>query len=384
MPIDADNADAAWMDRAISLAMLGRGKVEPNPMVGCVIVRGGIVLGEGRHEYYGGPHAEPNALGACKADREGAIAYVTLEPCCHTDKQTPPCVPRLIAAKLARVVIGCLDPNPRVAGRGVSELAANGIAVTVGAQEKRARQLNAAYLMRVLEGRPYVTLKWAESADGRVAGPGGERRAISNLTSLAAVHGLRSRCDAIVVGIQTVQSDDPLLTARGVSEARPLLRVVIDPQLRLLPESQLAKTAHLSPVIAYCTSRTFATCPLAVAALRARRIEVVPLDGDERHFQLIDLLHDLHQRRATHVLVEPGPNLAAAFFRENLADRVWRICSPDRIGHPAAPSAAEIPFEPLASMDLKGDRLMEYLNPRSPAYYAPETSADWELLKLVP
>jgi diaminohydroxyphosphoribosylaminopyrimidine deaminase/5-amino-6-(5-phosphoribosylamino)uracil reductase len=289
-------------------------------------------------------------------------------------------VPRLIAAKVSRVVVGCLDPNPRVAGKGIAQLKAEGINTTVGVLEQRAKQLNAAYFARVLKGRPYVTLKWAQSADGRVAAPDGGRRTISNAASLRVVHELRSRCDAIVVGIHTVQCDDPLLTARGVPAVRPLLRVVIDPRLRLPPESQLAKTAHVSPVIVYCTSRTIETCPLAAVALRARRIEVVPLAGDERHFQLIDLLHDLYRRRVTHVLVEPGPNLAAEFFRENLADRVWRFCSPDSIGQESAPKAAKIPMEAVARMDLRGDTLTEHLNPNSPVYFAQEPSADWRLV----
>src|SRR5688572_32879202 len=168
------DTDATFMRRAIRLAMNGRGRVEPNPMVGCVIVKDGRVIGEGYHEVFGGPHAEPNALAACAAAGEspaGATAYVTLEPCCHTNKKTPPCAPRLIEAKVARVVVGCLDPNPDVDGKGVATLRAAGIEVTGPVLEPESKQLIAAFLARVRFGRPCVTLKWAESSDGKVAGP---------------------------------------------------------------------------------------------------------------------------------------------------------------------------------------------------------------------
>src|SRR4051812_44360191 len=165
--------DQDFMRLAIRLAMNGRGAVEPNPMVGCVIVKDGRVIGEGYHERFGGPHAEPNALASCTESPAGATAYVTLEPCCHTNKKTPPGTPRLIEAKLARVVIGCLDPNPDVDGKGVAMLRAAGIDVDAPALEAEAKQLIAPFLARTRYHWPYVTLKWAQSADGKIAGPGG-------------------------------------------------------------------------------------------------------------------------------------------------------------------------------------------------------------------
>jgi len=172
---DPESQDERFMRRAMELAARGRGAVEPNPMVGCVIVRDGRVIGEGFHRKFGEAHAEPTALAACVESPRGSTAYLTLEPCCHVGKKTPPCVPRLIDAGVARVVVGCLDPNPKVSGKGVEQLREAGIEVTVGVLEAEAKQLIAAFFALVKYGRPYVTLKWAESADGKVGGPPGER-----------------------------------------------------------------------------------------------------------------------------------------------------------------------------------------------------------------
>ena len=160
------------MGRALSLAARGRGAVEPNPLVGSVIVREGRVIGEGFHQRFGGPHAEAEALAACTESTAGSTAYVTLEPCCHTNKKTPPCVPRLIEAGIGRVVVACLDPNPQVGGRGVEQLRDAGIEVDVGVLEAEAKQLNAPFFALVQHHRPYVTLKWAQTADGKVAATG--------------------------------------------------------------------------------------------------------------------------------------------------------------------------------------------------------------------
>src|SRR5438874_4671655 len=225
--------DKQMMARAIAFAMRGRGQVEPKPMVGCVLVKDGRVIGEGFHASFGGPRAEPAALSACTHSPQGATAYVTLEPCCHTNKKTPPCVPALIAAKIARVVVGCVDPNPDVNGQGLDQLRAAGIAVEVNVLEEPAKQLLAPFIARVVYDRPYVTLKWAETADGKVAGPGGKRAQISNPASTKLVHELRARSDAIMVGVNTVISDDPMLTPRHVDvpPTRRLLRVVLDSRL---------------------------------------------------------------------------------------------------------------------------------------------------------
>src|SRR5688500_12293000 len=273
------------MRRAIRLAMRGRGQVEPNPMVGCVLVKDGRVIGEGFHRQFGGPHAEPNALASCTEAPAGATAYVTLEPCCHTNKQTPPCAPRLIEAKVARVVIGCLDPNPVVNGRGVAMLRAAGVRVDRPALEGAAKQLIAPFIAGTSFQRPYVTLKWAQSRNGRVAGRTGERVKITNDASDRVVHALRGRGDAIAVGTNTVLNDDPLLTARhGQAPARNLIRVVLSNTLKLPTHSKLVRSARETPVLVYCSVSSARSNPEAVSGLTTLGVEVVTLPDQEAHF----------------------------------------------------------------------------------------------------
>jgi diaminohydroxyphosphoribosylaminopyrimidine deaminase/5-amino-6-(5-phosphoribosylamino)uracil reductase len=368
--------DILLMHRAIRLAMAARGSVEPNPMVGCVIARDGQVVGQGCHEIFGGPHAEPNALAACSSSPRGATAYVTMEPCCHDKKKTPPCVPALIAAGLSRVVVACLDPNPLVAGKGIEQLNAAGIQTTVGILEKSSCQMNAAYFASVLGLRPYVTLKWAQSADGKVSGASGERRVISNSASQRAVHGLRSRSDAVMVAINTVLVDDPLLTARVAEQKRPLLRVVIDRDLRLPPDCSLARTAHLGPVLVYCSVRAYQTRLAAVTALIARHINAVAVPMENNRLSMSAILADLHGRGVTHLLVEPGPGLAKAMMDEKVVDRIWRFVSPQPVDDETAKSATEVDYPIVGEANLDRDRLTEHLNPSSDFYFAPEPSAD--------
>src|SRR5688572_26338216 len=270
------DTDATFMRRAIRLAMNGRGRVEPNPMVECVLVKDGRVIGAGYHEQFGGAHAEPNALAACAAAGEspaGATAYVTLEPCCHKNKKTPPCAPRLIEAKVGRVVVGCLDPNPDVNGKGLAMLREAGVDVTAPVLEAEARQVIAPFIARTLYARPYVTLKWAQTADGKVAGAGGRPVRLSNDTSWRLVHEMRTRCDAILVGAGTASTDNPYLTAR-VERIRNPLRVVLDSRLRLRPYSNLATTVDESPVLVFHNpSRSNAA---DAESLRRQGVELVP------------------------------------------------------------------------------------------------------------
>ncbi len=375
MSLPEDQIDVEMMGRAIALARLGRGGVEPNPMVGCVIARGHTILGEGYHQRFGAPHAEPNALDDCArhGTPAGATAYVTLEPCSHLNKKTPPCAPRLIQAGVARVVIGCLDPNPAVNGNGIAILRAAGVEVTRAVRETECQQLIAPFICRMRLKRSYVTLKWAESSDRKVAGPGGERTQISNAASSRAVHRLRGRCDAIVIGVNTALNDDPLLLARGVESPRPLTRVVLSRNLNLRIESRLLSTTDQGPVIVATTAAAVEAHPDRVRAIRSAGGEVLVIG------RLGDLLDPLVQRGATHVLVEPGPTLAAAWFAEAPIDRVWVIRSPSVIGHHSAPNAPNVPAEYLVTdqADLSGDVLTEYLNPASGAFFGSFPSADF-------
>ena len=386
----------------LHLAAQGRGKVEPNPLVGCIIVPertparsesntarlistdGGPRSGKGYHQHFGGPHAERVALAdlASKGLRsEGATAYVTLEPCCHTNKKTPPCVPALIDAKLRRVVVGCLDPNPDVSGNGVAQLRSAGIEVTTGVLEGECKQINAPFFARVLHNRPYVTLKWAQSADGKVAGPGGQRRQISNPTSMRIVHELRARSDAVLVGIDTVLADDPLLTARNVSASRQPRRVVLDSLLRIPPSSKLVTTLEQGPVTVYCTERAEDS---RAAVLRSAGVDVVRLPSDEhRRPSLPTMLADLCAKSVTHLIVDAGPTLASAFFAGNLADRIWLFRSHMRIEDATAPAAADVPdtFEKTVNMPLDRDMLTEYLNRSSPVFFIGQASPDYLMIR---
>ncbi|HSI36012.1 MAG: bifunctional diaminohydroxyphosphoribosylaminopyrimidine deaminase/5-amino-6-(5-phosphoribosylamino)uracil reductase RibD [Phycisphaerae bacterium] len=385
------------------LACNARGYAEPNPTVGCVIVKDGRVIGEGWTQAFGGPHAEPTALAACAESPEGATAYVTLEPCSHTNKKTPPCAPRLVAAKLARVVIGCLDPHPQVNGNGVAMLRAAGIEVDHAPPplEAECKQLIAPFIAFTVLKRPYVTLKWAQTADGKVAGSGGRRMQISNAASSRLVHQLRARSDAILVGMGTVREDDPTLTARGVRFARPLIRAVVGSG-DLMMNGQLLKTRDSGPVVRYVAATLRderAEHPemleRALEKLARFGIEVVtvPRTGEHR-VDLRAVLADLHARGVTHLMVEPGPTLARSFIAEGLVDRLWVfrsantldelvVYSPVKYRGQPAPVAAEIPAVYLQSgqLDCEGDVLSEYLNPASAAYFATTPSADLVLAR---
>lgn len=381
-PMETD-LERELMRRAIGLAMRGRGAVEPNPMVGCVIARGEQVWGEGFHAQFGGPHAEPQALAACLPVAGGATAYVTLEPCCHLEKKTPPCVPLLIRARLGRVVVGCADPNPMVSGKGLAQLREAGIETETEILGRQCRQLNAAFFQRMEHRRPYVTLKWAQSENRKVAGAEGRRIQISNEASMRAVHGLRARSNAILVGIGTALLDDPLLTARVVPCRRQPVRIVLDHDLRLPPTSQLARTTADGPVIVYCGKSIYRQRHAAVASLESRGVEVAALrenPPDRRaafgSLSLSHLLDDLGGRSVTHLLVDAGPTLANSFLNENLADRAWVIRSSKRL-EPQGRDAPRMEWQASGELNLQGDRLGEYLNPRSPVFFALEKSADF-------
>jgi diaminohydroxyphosphoribosylaminopyrimidine deaminase/5-amino-6-(5-phosphoribosylamino)uracil reductase len=373
MPSDAD-----FMHRAIELAMRGRGHVEPNPMVGCVVVKDGRVIAEGYHEKFGGPHAEANALAASAGHAAGATVYVSLEPCCHKNKNTPPCTDALIAAKVARVVVACQDPNLSVSGQGLKQLRDAGIAVESGILASEAKQLNAAYFKRVLFHRPYVTLKWAQTADGKIAGPGGARIQITNRAATAQVHSLRGRCDAILVGIGTVLMDDPLLAARAPTKPGRPIRIALDHDLRIPPTSQLVKTAGEHPLLIAAAETAVREKADLVSQLRSAGAMVIALPSEGSGLvSLPDLLDQLAKTQVTHLIVEPGVQLVKSFLDQNLADRVWLFQSPKRIDADDAPAAAKIEYPMTGHVTIEGDELREYLNPASPVFFSLQRSADF-------
>ena len=319
------------MRHALALAGRGEGHVEPNPQVGAVIVDDQLnLLGEGFHGRFGGPHAEIEALAQAGKRARGATLFVTLEPCSHFGK-TPPCADAVIAAGLARVVAAMQDPFPAVSGRGLARLREAGIAVEVGLLEAEARELTAPFCKRIETGLPYVHAKWAMTLDGKIATRTGASRWISNERSREVVHRLRGRMDAILVGRGTAEADDPLLTARPSGPRTPV-RIVLDSQARLSPESQLVRTVGEAPVIV-ASSRSADSS--RVARLVRLGVEVVQLADASGHPGRPDvgvLLQELGCRRMTNVLVEGGAGLFGELVDRELIDELHVFIGPRLFG----------------------------------------------------
>lgn len=319
------------MHQALALAERGRGAVEPNPLVGAVVVRDGQLVGEGWHQRYGSAHAEVNALNAAGEAARGATLYVTLEPCCHHGK-TPPCTDAVWRAGVRRVVVAMQDPFPQVAGQGTALLRAAGIEVEVGLAEAGARRLNAPYLKLLSTGRPYVHAKWAMTLDGKIATRTGDSKWISNEASRRRVHVLRGRMDAIVAGIGTALADDPLLTARP-SGPRTALRVILDSRGRLPVTSRLVQTVAEAPLLVVGTT---AFDPARADALRAAGAEVLTLPETDGRPSVSSLLDELGRRRLTNVLVEGGSELLGSFLDADAMDEAHVFLAPRLVGGSAA------------------------------------------------
>jgi len=315
-------SDSSWMLRALAEAGLGRGSVEPNPMVGALVVRDGRPVGVGHHARFGGPHAEVHALAAAGPLACGATLYVTLEPCCHHGK-TPPCTDAILGSGVARVVAAMRDPFPKVDGGGLRILREAGVEVAVGVEGEAARRLNAPYLKRLATGLPYVLAKWAMTLDGKTAAASGDSRWISGERSRALVHEVRGRMDAIVAGIGTALADDPLLTARPPGPRVPT-RVILDSAARLPVGSKLARTAREVPVLVACTDRA-----------PADRLEALARLGCEAHrfpgsgpVPILPLLEELGRRGATNLLVEGGGAVLGSFLDAGQVDAVDAFIAP--------------------------------------------------------
>jgi diaminohydroxyphosphoribosylaminopyrimidine deaminase/5-amino-6-(5-phosphoribosylamino)uracil reductase len=319
--------DLHHMRHALALAARGLGEVAPNPAVGCVIVKDGVVVGRGRTAKGGRPHAEPQALAMAGEAARGATAYVTLEPCSHHG-HTPPCAKSLIDAGVARVVVATGDPDTRVNGEGVAWLRMAGVEVTIGVCELEAADLNAGFFMKVRHARPLVTLKIAQSLDGKIATATGESQWITGEPARAFGHLLRARNDAILVGVGTALADDPMLTCRlpGLEGRKPL-RVVLDTRLRLTEWSKLAQTAAESPTVVYTTAAE------GGGALEACGVQIVRVAKDAAGRPLIEaVLTDLAERGITRVLVEGGAAVHASFLNAGMADRLAAFSAPMILG----------------------------------------------------
>ena len=315
------------MRRALQLAEQGRGHVEPNPLVGAVIVRDGKIVGEGWHQQYGAAHAEINAIAMAGEAARGGTLYVTLEPCCHHGK-TPPCTDVVVRAGIARVVAALEDPFPLVAGNGAALLRAAGIPIEFGIGAPEARRQNAPYLKLISTGRPYVHAKWAMSLDGKIATKTGASQWISNETSRRRVHQLRGRMDGILVGIGTALADDPLLTARPAGPRIPC-RVVLDSHARLPTTSQLARTASQFPTLVVIQAKEEA----ASTPLRKTGCEILLLPEDDAGTpDMMKLLDELGRRRWTNLLVEGGAAVLGKLFDLNAVDETHVFIAPKLIG----------------------------------------------------
>ena len=332
MRTDRATDDARYMRRALALARRGRGAVEPNPMVGCVIVKRGRIIGEGYHRRFGGPHAEVEALRRCRESPRGAAVYVTLEPCCYYGK-TPPCTQALAEAGVERVVAAVRDPNPRVAGGGVRALRAAGIEVRLGLLADEARALNAPFFKLVERRRPWVILKWAQSLDGRIATRTGDSKWISDDICRRHAHRVRARVDAIIVGRRTAQIDDPMLTARGCPRRRVATRIVVDTGLRLPASTRLVRTAAAVPTWVFCGREAPSR---RAARLEAAGCRVLRVRTSRGRVSLPALLDRLGRAQMTQVLVEGGGTLLGSLLDQRLADEVHVYVAPLLVGGAAA------------------------------------------------
>ncbi len=320
--------DEFYMRRALRLARKGEAWVSPNPMVGAVIVKEGRIIGEGYHQIFGGNHAEINAINCASESIEGATIYVSLEPCTHYGK-TPPCCECLIAQKPARVVIGTADPNPLVSGKGIDSLQRQGIETTVGILKEECTQLNERFFKFIKTGIPFITLKFAQTIDGRIAAASGHSRWISSDLSLKLAHRLRSSHDAVLIGINTLIQDNPELTVRLVRGRHPL-RVIVDSSLRIPMEAQVLKNQAKAKTIIATTKNAN---PAKVARLKSIGIETLVIGDDtDHHIDLKKLFAELGKRSISSILVEGGSAIITSMLNENLPDRVVIVIAPKILG----------------------------------------------------
>lgn len=334
-----DSGDRQAMAEALRLARRGLFTTTPNPRVGCVITRGGQVIGRGWHRRAGEPHAEIHALRDA-GDARGATVYVTLEPCRHQGR-TGPCCEALIEAGVARVVAAMRDPNPAVAGGGLERLAAAGIDTACGLLEEQARALNPGFVQRMERGRPWLRLKLAASLDGRTAMASGESQWITGPAARADVQRLRARSCAVLTGVDSLLADDSRLTVRDCDIGRQPLRVVLDSSLRTPPGAALLRAPGAVLVVGARQDAQRA------AALRAAGAEVLILPGDDGRVNLPGLMVELARRGCNEVLAETGATLAGGLWRADLVDELVLYWAPTLLGSEARPLLA-LPFTTMA------------------------------------
>lgn len=326
-----------YMQRALDLAIKGEGNTSPNPLVGCVIVKNDKIIGEGYHEKYGELHAERNALKNCSESAEGATMYVTLEPCAHQGK-TPPCTDAIIENKIKKVVIGTIDTNPIVSGKGIKILQEAGIEVEVGVLEDKCKEINEIFFKFTTTDRPFVALKYAMTLDGKIACYTGDSQWITNEKSREYVHKLRNKYSAIMVGVNTVIVDDPMLNCRIEGGCNPV-RVICDSNLRIPIDSKIVKTAKDIRTIVACTRNDSSKVDL----LLNNNVEILVTSG--KTVNLEEVLQYLAKNNIDSIFVEGGGVLQSSFIREGIVDRVYSFIAPKIVG-------GERPYSPVAGKGI--------------------------------
>jgi len=345
------NADARHMERALFHAARGRGRTSPNPLVGAIVVSSdGVIVGQGHHERAGEPHAEVRALTEAGNRARGATMYCTLEPCCHHGR-TGPCVARILEAGIGRVVAAVEDPNPLVHGKGFGFLRARGIRVDVGLEADRAVALNRPFFTLMRKGRPFVIVKAAASADGRIAEAPGRRTPLTSAIANRHAHETRAEVDAIGVGAGTILADDPALTPRGAYRERPLVRVVFDRRLRTPAGALVLSTRDAGPVI-IITSAAAAARDDVRRPLEDRGAEIVTAGATLR-----SALHALGRYQIGSLLLEGGATLHAAAIEEDLADLVRLYVTPHLLGPEGVPLWGGKPFSTATLLDRRVEPL---------------------------
>jgi diaminohydroxyphosphoribosylaminopyrimidine deaminase / 5-amino-6-(5-phosphoribosylamino)uracil reductase len=358
--------DRRFMQLALALGRRGLGRTHPNPAVGAVVVKDDIIVGRGWTQPGGRPHAEPVALAQAGEAARGATLYVTLEPCSHIGK-SPPCADAIIAAGIKRVVSAIEDPNPEVAGQGHAKLRSAGIEVDVGLEAEEAARAHAGHFRRVREHRPHVILKLAVSTDGKIAAVGHKPVSISGEIAKARTHLLRAQCDAILVGIGTVLSDDPLLTCRlpGMQTRSPV-RVVLDRALRIPPIGRLVHSARSTPL--WVVTANEAEAP-AAAILGASGAQVIRVASTPAGLDLAGVLHDLAGRGITRLLVEGGARVASSFVAAGLVDEFWLLRGAEAIGAGGVPALNALPLGAITESSTFRVHASESLGPDTLTIY---------------
>ncbi|OYU86336.1 MAG: riboflavin biosynthesis protein RibD [Bradyrhizobiaceae bacterium PARB1] len=339
--------DLRYMQLALTLGRRGQGRTWPNPAVGAVVVKDGVIIGRGWTQAGGRPHAEPVALAQAGEAARGATLYVTLEPCSHFGK-SPPCADAIVAAGIARVVAAVEDPNPEVAGQGHARLRAAGIKVDVGLCAEEAARDHAGHFRRIRDRRPHVVLKLAVSPDGKIAAAGHKPIAVTGERVRSRVHLLRAQCDAILVGIGTVIADDPELTCRlpGMMKRSPV-RVVLDRALRISGNSKLVHSARTVPLWVMTSDLAEAPAAMALGAAGAQVLRVPAVTSPVPGLDLSAVLHSLADKGITRLLVEGGAKIASSFVSAGLVDEVWLFRGPKEIGEGGVNALDALPLSAI-------------------------------------